>query len=164
MIDAIQIATKAGYVDIQTEGEGLVQKTGNITITQTTKKYEKISNDNVPDIEELTLLTYHLDEKTGTFHLKNQKYTGFSGSFAQENERWHLQQSPTKLEIAYQINITQKEPQIYEAEVVHYNREKGEITAKLTHNQEKITLLFDENKTKFYYLQKGEKKEMKRIE
>lgn len=162
MIDALQIATKAGYVDIQTESESLISENGKITLQQNIRKYEKISADNIPDLVENSNFVYQIDYISGKIKPISQKFTGFSGNYVSKNEKWHFLHSPSQLRILYEITL-QTQSELQELEVIYYDREKGEITAQ-NNLQQKYFLKFNAEKTNFFYAHQNEKKIVERIE
>ncbi len=160
MIDALQIATRAGYVDIQTEAESFIDANGKITIQQNVRKYEKISVDNTPDLVENSDFVYQMDYHSGKINNISQKFTGFSGNFISKNEKWQLLHSPSQLRILYEITL-QTKSNFQELEVIYYDREKGEITAQ-NNLQQKYYLKFNAEKTQLFYSYQNENKMLER--
>ncbi|TAE46699.1 MAG: hypothetical protein EAZ06_04755 [Cytophagales bacterium] len=160
MIDALQIAAKAGYVDVQTESESLIGRNGKITTQQTIKKYEKISIDNVPDLVENADFVYQIDNKSGKIQLISQNYSGFSGNFVNNNEKWQLLHSPTQLKILYEVTFNNT---LQELEVIFYDREKGEIIAQNNQKQQ-YHLQFNPKKTHFTYSYQNKNIFLERVE
>jgi hypothetical protein len=162
MIDATQIAIKAGYVDIQTEAESLIEASGKIKTQQKIRKYEKLNVDDIPDLVEDAELCFQIDFYTGKISLVSQKYTGFSGSFVNQYEKWRFLHSPRELKIIYEITL-KNETNVQELQVIRYDREKGEILAKSTETQQEFALKFDANKIFFSYNYQGVNKKLERL-
>lgn len=157
LIDVLQIAGNAGFVDLISAWKGEISESGEIKIENKTIKKGGME-DGSDDFSEFAYLVYQI-AKNGKFELVNEKYTGISGNFihADTKEMFKIDQSNAEMRISYKTKIDAEMEE--ELKIIKFDKEKNSIIAQTEDQQKKFTLTFNDTKTGFVCQKNDSKKE-----
>jgi hypothetical protein len=144
LIDAIQVAANADYVDMQTLKESKINAEGKIaTIGKTIRRGGM--EDGSRDFTEFAYLNYTLNP-VGKFEITKESYTGLSGNFSgkESKEMLKIDQFGEELHVFYQA--TAEAPLDQELEIIQHDTKKNTLIVQLPESSTRFTLTYDKDR------------------
>lgn len=146
MLDAIQIASNAGYVDMQQHKITEITAKGRIKVESKNIKRGGFE-DGSKDFTEFAYAIYKLTE-AGKLLVEEERYTGLSGNFAgkESAETFKIEQYAAHIQVVYQAA-----PDAFlqeELEVVQFNKDTRTIIAKHREKDLQFVLTYDQDMKK----------------
>ena len=143
MLDVVQIASNAGYVDMQQHKITEITAKGRIKIESKNIKRGGF-DDGSKDFTEFAYTTYSITE-AGKLLVEEERYTGLSGNFVgkESSEIFKIEQYAAHIQVVYQAAPDAFSQE--ELEVVQFNKDTRTIIAKHREKDLQFVLTYDQD-------------------